>query len=176
MQLNFTTDGKPEVIAKLNRLNKYPTIVSNREFLMNWQYLSPSVIIMLTYDNINYCNILEKLPFNLDAWECVVLLRSPKQQHLLNLQNVVVFFISWHTLTDKIMSFLFLIFSICLISLSGSSHSFSHPGSIWVWYHRLPRASIPRPNHLSTRWQRGKQHLPFHNNVKGSSGGLYVGE
>lgn len=60
--------------------------------------------------------------------------------------------------------------------LSGPSHSISNPGSIWVWLHRLPRTSIPRSDCVSWSWRDGGKHFHLFNHVKGSPGGLHVGE
>lgn len=59
----------------------------------------------------------------------------------------------------------------------GSSHSLRNPGSVRVWLHGLPRASVPGPDRVSPgRRSGGGQRLSLDHHVQGPAGGLHVGE
>lgn len=95
----------------------------------------------------------------------------------------------------------FLSVSVCLSS-SGTTHSFSNPGGLWVWVCGFPRAPLSGPNSLSPAgsastirlwcWAFGRggsrggqdcgirsppgKHLSMDHHLQSPSGGLYVGE
>lgn len=62
------------------------------------------------------------------------------------------------------------------LSLPGSSHRLGDPGGVRVRLHGLPRATVPRPDCLSPGRRDGGKHLALLNHVKGSPGGVHVGE
>lgn len=58
----------------------------------------------------------------------------------------------------------------------GSTHSFGHPGCIWMWLCQFPRASLPSPDSVSGGGGPAGEHLIMDHHVEGSPGGLHVGE
>lgn len=59
---------------------------------------------------------------------------------------------------------------------AGSTHSFCHPGCIWMWLSELPRAALPSSYSVSGGGGPKGEHLIVDHHGEGPPGGLHVGE